>query len=143
MNRKIIYLVLAGIGAFGVWQYTKAPDANSSAEMKKSTGAPMVSVVVPKLSTVAEEGKLLFDDKCAVCHGKDAAGVEGSGPTFMHRVYVPGHHGDGAFLIAAKNGVRQHHWRFGNMPPVEGITDEAVVKIIVYVRELQKANKIF
>jgi hypothetical protein len=58
----------------------------------------------------------------------------------MHKVYVAGHHGDGAFLIAAKNGVRQHHWPFGNMPPVEGIKDEEVAKIVVYVRELQKAN---
>jgi hypothetical protein len=51
-------------------------------------------------------------------------------------------HGDGAFLVAATNGVRQHHWSFGNMPPVEGITQAEVKSIVTYVREVQRANGI-
>jgi hypothetical protein len=40
-------------------------------------------------------------------------------------------------------GVQAHHWRFGNMPPVEGITRAEVATIITYIRELQRANGIF
>ena len=38
--------------------------------------------------------------------------------------------------------VRSHHWRFGNMPPVAGITRAEVVSIVTYFRTLQRANGI-
>ena len=48
-----------------------------------------------------------------------------------------------AFVLAARNGVRAHHWPFGNMPPVEQpLTDGELAAIIAYVRELQRANGI-
>ena len=43
---------------------------------------------------------------------------------------------------AAALGVRGHHWRFGDMPPVEGLTRTDVAMIVAYVRELQRANGI-
>tara|TARA_R110002049_G_scaffold44333_4_gene129934 strand:- start:10374 stop:10781 length:408 start_codon:yes stop_codon:yes gene_type:complete len=107
------------------------------------TGAPLAEVAVPgTLSAEATEGKGIFDTKCAACHGESAAGRDGVGPPLVHKIYEPGHHGDRAFLAAATTGVRQHHWPFGNMPPVEGVTLEEVAKIVVYVRELQRANGI-
>ena len=42
----------------------------------------------------------------------------------------------------AANGVRQHPWPFGNMPPVEGMTRGDMKPIIAYIRELQRANGI-
>jgi len=45
--------------------------------------------------------------------------------------------------LAAKNGVRSHHWRFGDMPPVDGVTNADVMMIARYIRELQKENGIF
>ena len=103
----------------------------------------MVEVVLPEaLSSNAEIGKLAFEAKCADCHGTNAAGQEGVAPPLVHKIYEPSHHGDGSFLLAAKNGVRAHHWRFGDMPPVEGITDGDVKMIVAYVRELQRANGI-
>ena len=48
-----------------------------------------------------------------------------------------------AFLIAATQGVRAHHWGFGNMPPVTGVSERQVSDIVAYVREVQKANGIF
>ena len=83
-----------------------------------------------------------FEAKCSACHGVNAAGRDGSGPPLIHKIYEPSHHGDGAFLVAATNGVRQHHWSFGNMPPVEGITQAEVKSIVTYVREVQRANGI-
>ncbi|WP_422372165.1 c-type cytochrome [Hoeflea sp.] len=106
------------------------------------TGAALVNVIVPELSGTAKEGEALFNRSCASCHGTNAAGQDGVAPPLVHKIYEPGHHGDASFLIAARNGVRAHHWPFGNMPPVEGTTDTEIEKITVYVRELQRANGI-
>ena len=99
-------------------------------------------VKVPSLSPEAQAGNRAFDKYCAECHGKNAAGTD-KGPTFMHRVYHPGHHADRAFPLAVRGGVKRHHWRFGDMKPVPGVSDNEIPAIIRYVRELQKANGIF
>jgi hypothetical protein len=39
-------------------------------------------------------------------------------------------------------GVQAHHWRFGNMLAIEGLTRGDVTMIITYIRELQRANGI-
>ena len=36
-----------------------------------------------QLSPVAQEGKALFDNTCITCHGRDAQGVEGRGPSLI------------------------------------------------------------
>lgn len=100
------------------------------------------AVVEPAtLSTLASAGKALFKTNCARCHGPQANGTD-HGPPFVNDIYNPGHHPDEAFFFAAKNGVRAHHWPFGNMPPVAGITDADLAAIVKYVRELQEANGI-
>ena len=99
-------------------------------------------VVEPSLSPVAKQGKMLFNKFCAQCHGAHAAGSD-KGPPLVHRIYEPNHHADGSFYLAVKRGVRPHHWRFGAMPPVPELPDDAVPFVIRYVRELQKANGIF
>jgi len=45
-------------------------------------------------------------------------------------------------VLAVKNGVRQHHWPFGSMPPIPGVSKAEVSQIIAYVRTLQRANGI-
>lgn len=100
-----------------------------------------VSVVVPALSALAADGKAVFDAVCAACYGPNAAGTD-KGPPFVHDIYNPGHHSDEAFFLAAKNGVRQHHWPYGDMPPQPQVTQDQVVAIVRYVRELQAANGI-
>ena len=107
-------------------------------------GDPIVEVLLPsELSTNAQMGKNAFDVKCAECHGENAAGQNGVAPPLVHKIYEPNHHSDMAFVLAAKNGVRSHHWKFGNMPPVKGLTDGEVKLIAQYIRELQKENGIF
>ena len=103
----------------------------------------MVQMRLPEtLSEDAQIGKVAFEAKCAVCHGTNAAGQDGVAPPLVHKIYEPSHHGDGSFLVAVRNGVRAHHWRFGNMPPVDGLTEGDVKMIVAYVRELQRANGI-
>ncbi|SDG69231.1 c-type cytochrome [Sulfitobacter delicatus] len=117
--------------------------AEDEAAAPVAEGAAMVAVTLPEtLSEQAQLGQRAFEAKCSACHGDNAAGREGNGPPLIHKIYEPSHHGDGAFMVAASNGVRQHHWSFGNMPPVEGITPAEVKAIVTYVREVQRANGI-
>ncbi len=41
-------------------------------------------------------------------------------PRLVHKIYEPNHHADFAFQRAAAQGVKAHHWKFGNMPKIEG-----------------------
>ena len=110
--------------------------ACDSSEPPKPTAA---SGPVP---TEFQVGETTFNATCAACHGKQAAGTD-HGPPLVHKIYEPNHHGDQAFQYAAANGVRAHHWEFGNMPKVEGVTPGDVDQIVKYVRWLQKQAGIF
>lgn len=96
----------------------------------------------PTMTPELNVGKMNYEAYCASCHGKTAAGTD-KGPTFISKIYHPGHHGDGAFYLAAKRGVRAHHWPFGNMPPVDGVNDTQIQSILQYVRAVQQANGVF
>ena len=97
------------------------------------------AVIIPEFSADAQAGMVAYEKNCAACRGVNTVGSD-KGPPFLHAFYKPGHHGDISFSNAAKLGVRAHHWRFGDMSAVEGITDEDIAIIIRYVREIQVAN---
>ena len=82
-------------------------------------------------------GKALFANHCAGCHGGDLKGSE-KGPPLLHKIYEPSHHADAAFQLAVANGVRAHHWKFGDMAPVKGVTPDDVAHITAYVRAEQR-----
>ncbi len=102
---------------------------------------PADQIVEAKLSSAGQMGQIAFDENCAACHGAKAAGSE-NGPPLVHKIYEPSHHADFSFVRAAKGGVRAHHWRFGDMAPVPGVTDKQIEWITQYVREMQRANGI-
>ncbi len=83
------------------------------------------------------DGQTLFRQTCAVCHGIDLQGTN-QGPPFLDRLYHPSHHSDAAFRLAVQRGVIAHHWPFGNMPKIEGLSDAQVEAIIAYVRGQQQ-----
>ena len=91
---------------------------------------------------MAREGEELFDANCSVCHGENATGTN-QGPPLVDRIYHPGHHTDHSIRNAVSNGVKQHHWGFGDMAPVAGVSSDDVEEIICYIRELQRAGGIF
>lgn len=138
MNTRLLAAMaaVAGVGVAIWWMLTdeRQPAAGE--------GAPIVEVKVPDLDEAARLGEQAFNENCASCHGADATGQEGVAPPLVHKIYEPSHHGDQAFFLAAKQGVRAHHWRFGDMPPVEGITDPEIERIVTYIRTLQRANGI-
>jgi mono/diheme cytochrome c family protein len=82
-------------------------------------------------------GDVLYQASCAECHGSDLRGTD-KGPSHLSVVYVPGHHGDEAFLVAIRAGTREHHWNFGNMESVDGLSDNDITAIIAFVRENQR-----
>ncbi len=140
LRSGIAVLAVAGFGALIYTSYNKPQVVPATGDVAK--GRAIVEVTVPELEGKAALGQVAFVAKCASCHGENAVGQVGVAPPLVHKIYEPSHHGDAAFLMAARNGVRSHHWRFGNMPPVEGITDAEVGTIIAYVRALQRANGI-
>ena len=84
------------------------------------------------------DGRALYGQACSVCHGQALEGTN-AGPTFLNRIYASGHHADISFMFAIERGVRAHHWNFGNMAPVEGLSQEQVLAIIAFIREEQRA----
>lgn len=66
-----------------------------------------------------------------------AAGTD-QGPSLLWKVHAANHHSDASFYLAVLQGVRAHHWRFGNMPPVPNVTQDDIAQIIAYVRWLQQ-----
>jgi mono/diheme cytochrome c family protein len=86
-------------------------------------------------------GKKLYAANCAACHGQDLNGSS-KGPPMLHKVYEPSHHGDVAFQMAANNGVRAHHWHFGDMQPVPAVTPDDVAHITAFIRAQQRNSGI-
>lgn len=88
---------------------------------------------------LVELGEPLYQQHCAQCHGADLRGTD-LGPSHLSIVYEPNHHGDAAFLVAVSRGSPAHHWDFGPMQPITGLTQEDVAAITAYVREQQRIN---
>ncbi|MDH4189116.1 MAG: cytochrome c [Betaproteobacteria bacterium] len=113
----------------------------AAATVLLSAAAAAQSMQVPQptpgLKPNPVAGKKIYGAHCAQCHGADLRGST-QGPPFLHPVYVPSHHGDVAFQLAVRNGSRRHHWNFGDMAPVAGISADEVAHITAYVRAEQR-----
>ncbi|MEZ5870404.1 MAG: cytochrome c [Nitratireductor sp.] len=134
----ITFVALLAAGAY--WLSRPSPETVMSSEGADNS-AEMVAVTMPALSAEEAAGKVKFAMLCSQCHGPNAGGSL-QGPPLIHKIYEPSHHGDVAFLLAAQNGVRAHHWNFGDMPPVQGSNDEMVTEIVTFIRAVQRANGI-
>jgi mono/diheme cytochrome c family protein len=84
------------------------------------------------------DGAILFQRACAECHGAELTDTDQE-PPLLHDFYVPRHHADISFFFAIRRGTRTHHWNFGDMPPVEGLTDNQAESIVAFIRETQRA----
>ena len=137
------YFVLAVLfGGIGLFAYRAlAPEGDAGGGPPPGYASPVNVALPAKLSNLASDGRVLFQRTCAACHGENAAGTD-RGPPLVHDLYNPGHHSDDAFVLAARSGVRAHHWPYGNMPPQRDVTEPQVRAIARYVRELQAANGI-
>ncbi len=126
-KKTAIGLVLAGMTMAGCSAETPN-DGQAETSTASTTAVPAPDPV---------RGASLFAANCAVCHGKEGMGSN-QGPPLIHRIYEPSHHDDLAFYRAVSRGSRQHHWQFGDMPPVPGVSIEEIGHIIAYVRQQQR-----
>lgn len=117
----------------------------ASAAMYHGPAGPSPITTLPKNPSVPFQygrGLQTFRQKCSACHGKWAEGTADKGPPLVHPYYEPSHHDNDSFYRAAFSGVTAHHWHFGNMPPVEGITEKDIGQIIQFIRWWQRENGI-
>lgn len=143
MKSTIAIAALLVAGGVGYAMWPAAPQTAMTDTAIGVEGGVLADVLVPDtLSQNAQIGQIAYEANCAACHGVNAAGLDGVAPPLVHIIYEPSHHGDEAFQRAAAMGVRGHHWPFGNMPAVEGVTRGDVTMITAYIRELQRANGI-
>ena len=95
----------------------------------------------PGFKGEAAQGSKLFVTNCSSCHGNSALGTA-QGPALINNVYRPAHHADFAVHMAVRDGVRQHHWNFGDMPAIPQITPEETAHVIAYIRQEQSKAEI-
>lgn len=120
-------------------------DRGSNSAVRPLAGAVVVMVVLLAMIGCGggtPAGEELFNANCSACHGVGAVGTD-AGPPLVHDIYHPGHHSDVSIRSAVRVGVKQHHWFFGDMPPVAGVSPDDLENIVCYVRETQRANGIF
>lgn len=106
------------------------------------TAARAAEENAPKVPFTHALGYQKYQQYCTSCHGKWGDGSQ-QGPPLMHPFYKPSHHPDAAFYRAALKGVRAHHWEFGDMPPVSGVTRDDMHAIIPYIRWLQQDRGLY
>ena len=119
MNKRCIFLLLLGLLSI-------RPLAFAGAQLQAS-----------EVPDTFVGGYKKYVAMCAKCHGEWGDGSD-EGPPLMHPFYLPSHHSDKAFYRAILKGSVQHHWEFGDMPPVAGASKEDAQHITAYVRWLQR-----
>ncbi|MCO6184785.1 cytochrome c [Rhizobium sp. L1K21] len=140
-RRELLAVLVIAVAGAAYMLYATSQPTKEEAQM--GSAEPLVSITVPtSYSDSAIVGKRVFDAKCATCHGENAVGQNGVAPPLIHIIYEPNHHGDEAFQRAAAMGVRAHHWPFGDMPQVEGVSRADIANVVAYIREIQRANGI-
>lgn len=137
MNIKALAIIGVLVITGSVIAYSLAPSQSQPGE-----GAAMVSVDIPELSELEKAGETFYNASCAACHGVNVTGQDGIAPSFIDPIYQPNFHSDGAFYVAVQSGVRAHHWTFGSMPVIEGVSRDDVAAIVAYVRAVQRENGI-
>jgi mono/diheme cytochrome c family protein len=140
----VMCVACGGEGASTRGSSSSSGGMGDMAGMDHSMSHPVVPADWQPLITPPDpllEGKRLFEAKCAGCHGPWAAGTDHA-PPLVHPYYLPSHHADEAFQRAVLVGVRPHHWSFGPMPPIPGLTRDQVAEVVGYVRWLQRTAQI-
>lgn len=104
-----------------------------------STSDPADISIPAQNAELVAAGEAIYQATCSPCHGSDLRGTD-RGPSHLSAVYRPNHHSDAAFLLAVKVGVAEHHWRFGAMDPIPGLTDEDIAAVTAFVRDKQRTE---
>jgi mono/diheme cytochrome c family protein len=79
-------------------------------------------------------------EECADCHGRLAQGTA-RGPNLIHADYGPGKRSDDQFRRSVREGLPDQRG-YGEMPAMPGVSRRNLDRMIVLLRELQRANGI-
>jgi mono/diheme cytochrome c family protein len=142
MNHKYLLIGACAVAVTAAYSLLRPEPTQHVPQLASPEVSALVEIQMPQIEGNAVIGQHIFESACAACHGSNAVGVEGAGPPLIHVIYEPSHHADESFQRAVAMGVRSHHWRFGDMPPVGGLTRGDVAMVIAYIREIQRANGI-
>ena len=118
---------------------------------RREGGAIDLAQANPMAGSVAAvvKGKALFADKCAACHGDEAAGMEGVAPSLLDDTFLeaPGDLPDAAYFAVisqgsdAKKALQRPGLKDGGMPAFGGeIAKDDVWSIVAWLRN-QKAHE--
>ena len=136
------YLGKTSVLVFVCLLFWGCSENGSNAQSVSASSPADLAAAEKPLPVELKEGEAKFQNFCSQCHGLQGKGTD-QGPPLVHKIYEPNHHADMAFQRAAAQGVRAHHWKFGNMPKIEGVVPEDVTQIIGYIRWLQRQAGIF
>lgn len=142
MNKTTLLIGAVALTAIAAFAFLRPSIDTDVVQPALVEGTDMVAIKMPDIEGNAAIGQNIFESICAACHGPGGVGNTEAGPPLIHKIYEPSHHADESFQRAVALGVRAHHWRFGNMPPVEGLTRGDVAMVTEYIREIQRANGI-
>lgn len=142
MNHKSLLIGACAVAGTAAYSLLRPEPTQHVSQLAPPEVSALVEIQMPQIEGNAVIGQGIFESACAACHGSNAVGIEGVGPPLIHVIYEPSHHADESIQRAVAMGVRSHHWRFGDMPPVGGLTRGDVAMVIAYLREIQRANGI-
>lgn len=109
--------------------------------MKKLVTIALAAFALAALSASAADGKALYGEHCAKCHGADGKGNTKMGQKLGAKDYtdakVQADLKDEAATKAIKEGLKEKDGKV-LMKPAEGLSDDEVKALVAYMRSFKK-----
>jgi mono/diheme cytochrome c family protein len=109
--------------------------------MKKMLLLTSAILAVAAVSARAADGKALYEEHCAKCHGTDGKGDTKMGKKWGARDYtdpkVQAELKDDAAIKAIKEGLKDKEGKV-LMKPTEGVSDDDIKALVAYMRSFGK-----
>ncbi len=106
-----------------------------------ATAATLALTIIGATTLAAADGKALYDQHCAKCHGADGKGETKMGKKLRAKDYSSAKTWealkDSPAVKAIKDGVKDKDGKVV-MKPTEGVTDTEATAIIDYMKTLKK-----
>src|ERR1035437_958409 len=109
--------------------------------MKKIIPITIAALVISASSVLAADGKALYEDGCAKCHGTDGKGQTKMGQKVGAKDYTDAKVQDAlkdeAAIKAIKEGLKDKEDK-GLMKPAEGLSADDIKALVAYMRTFKK-----
>jgi cytochrome c553 len=109
--------------------------------MKKIIPIAIAALVISATSVLAADGKALYEDGCAKCHGTDGKGQTKMGQKVGAKDYTDAKVQDAlkdeAAIKAIKEGLKDKEDKV-LMKPAEGLSADDIKALVAYMRTFKK-----